>query len=191
MAVSVVLRPPAVSNAPQSLFRPPSTEWLSGIWHVTHSSLPMWKSKRNVRITYTVLPSTTSGTIQGADRLDDIVSYQAMNSDKIKTVHGIDTASGKESGAWDWRGKGLLAVASSHWEVLGYGEVGEVQWVVTYFAKTLFTPAGVDIYSRSENGLSGENMSGIKEALSSLEDPGVRKLAGEIFEIKRDGARSD
>ncbi len=129
--------------------------------------------------------------MQGTDRLDDIVSYQASNSDKIKTVHGVDTASGKGSGAWDWRGKGLLAIASSHWEILGYGEIGEEPWVVTYFAKTLFTPAGVDIYSRSKNGLSGEIVSGIKEALSTLEDSNVRKLGCEIFEIKRDDARSD
>lgn len=129
--------------------------------------------------------------MQGTDRLDDIVSYQASNSNKIKTVHGVDTASGKGSGAWDWRGKGLLAIASSHWEILGYGEIGEEPWVVTYFAKTLFTPAGVDIYSRSNNGLSGEIVSGIKEALSTLEDSNVKKLGCEIFEIKRDDARSD
>jgi len=151
----------------------------------------MWKPKRNVRITYSALPPANSGRMQGTDRLDDIVSYQASNSDKIKTVHGVDTASGKGSGAWDWRGKGLLAIASSHWEILGYGEIGEEPWVVTYFAKTLFTPAGVDIYSRSKNGLSGEIVSGIKEALSTLEDSNVRKLGCEIFEIKRDDARSD
>lgn len=120
-----------------------------------------------------------------------MVSYQALSSDKIKTVHGVDTASGKDSGAWDWRGRGLLAIASSHWEVLGYGKIEEEEWVVTYFAKTLFTPAGVDIYSRSKSGLSGEIVGGVKEALSSCEDQNVKKLAGEVFEIKRDDTRSD
>lgn len=185
MALSVVLRPPTTSQASSTSFVSPSLEWLSGTWHVTHSSLPMWKSKKNVRITYSPLAPASDRV----DRLDDLVSYQALNSDKVKTVHGVDTASGKDSGAWDWRGKGLLAIASSHWEILGYGERDREQWVVTYFAKTLFTPSGVDVYSRSENGLSEELVTGIRNALNALADPDVKKLAQEMFEIKRDDTR--
>lgn len=60
-------------------------------------------------------------------------------------------------------------IASSHWQLLGYnvkggssagagveggeGEAGE-EWVVTYFSKTLFTPAGLDVYARSGTSLS-------------------------------------
>lgn len=185
MATSILLRPPTASQASSTSFVPPSLEWLSGTWHVTHSTLPMWKSKKNVRIAYSLLPPDNTGV----DRLDDLVTYQALNSDKVKTVHGVDTASGKESGAWDWRGKGLLAIASSHWEVLGYGEIEGERWAVTYFAKTLFTPAGIDVYSRSENGLSEDLVAGIRNALSAVEDPDVKKLANEVFEIKRDDTR--
>ncbi|MCJ1253033.1 hypothetical protein MMC24_000840 [Lignoscripta atroalba] len=189
----ISLRAPGAFNGPTVGFVPPTTEWLSGTWHVTHSTLPMWKSKRNVTITYKALDPAAGGTEQGTDRLDDIVSYQSLTSDKFKTVVGVDKASGQDTGAWDWRGKGWLAIASSHWEVLGYGDgdrSGE-QWAVTYFAKTLFTPAGIDIYSRSQNGLSEAILANIKKALAAVDDSGVKKLATEVFEIKRDNVTSN
>lgn len=78
-------------------------------------------------------------------------------------------------------------IASSHWEVLGYGDLEEgQQWAVTYFAKTLFTPAGIDVYSRMKEGLSEAVMVGIKEALAAVEHAGVTSLVGELFEVKRD-----
>ena len=52
--------------------------------------------------------------------------------------------------------KGWLMIASSKWQVLGYGE----GWAITYFAKTLFTPAGIDIYIRAEQGISCNAMTG-------------------------------
>ena len=78
-------------------------------------------------------------------------------------------------------------IASSHWEVLGYGdlEAGD-QWAVTYFAKTLFTPAGVDVYSRKKEGLTESVLKSIKEALAGIENESVKKLAVEIFEVRRD-----
>ena len=185
MVDKIILRPPfCTSNADD--FTPPITDWLSGSWDITHSTLPMWKSKRNVTITYKCLEPVAGGTIQGTDRLDSVVSYQPITSDKIKTVHGIEKASGKDACAWDWRGKGWLVVASSHWEILGHGNQGRGEWLVTFFAKTLFTPAGIDIYSRSGNGLSGDTVRGIKEALSKSENPTVQHLASEIFDVKRD-----
>lgn len=148
----------------------------------------MWKSKRNVTITYKPLPPSTSSPAQdGTNKLDDIVSYQTLSSDQIKTVTGIDTASGNDTGAWDWRGKGMLMIASSHWEVLGYGDLeDEHQWAVTYFAKTLFTPAGIDVYSRKKEGLPEPVLTAIKEAFAAIEHEPVQKLAGEMFEVQRD-----
>ncbi|KAK9242509.1 hypothetical protein V1506DRAFT_495357 [Lipomyces tetrasporus] len=214
---------PNLTTLPRSeasiFFTPPSVAFLKGTWHVTHSTLPMWKSYRNVHITYTPLPSTTNptdGTTDVADiRLDDLVSYNSLNSDKVKTVHGVDTPG--EGGAWDWRGKGWLVIASSHWEVLchgtekpdssiqaetraqeaGEGAVADVavpaatqgegnQWVVTYFTKSLFTPAGIDIYSRCAEGLKDQTVKDILEMLNGLEAPEMKKLAEEMFEVKRD-----
>ena len=145
----------------------------------------MWKSKRNVAITYEKLPPPASSDAHQPDKFKDIVSYQTLSSDKVKTVNGISTASGS-TGAWDWRGKGWLMIASSHWEILGYGDLGQgEQWALTYFAKTLFTPAGIDVYSRTKVGLSETVIAGIKEALAGIEDVEVKRLAGELFEVER------
>ncbi|KAJ9619919.1 hypothetical protein H2203_008193 [Taxawa tesnikishii (nom. ined.)] len=193
-----ILRPPTVARtpAPQD-YRPPSLAFLHDTFHVTHSSLPMWKSKRNVRITYTPLtPSSATIPEERTDRLDDLVQYQTLSGDKVHTVRGIDTASSEGRDAWDWRGRGWLIIAGSHWEVLGWGEelndTGERnKWAVTYFAKTLFTPAGVDVYSSKEGGLKKDTIESIRNALAEVNDDSVKKLAREIFEIKHDGARFD
>ncbi|KAI9711001.1 MAG: hypothetical protein M1820_002439 [Bogoriella megaspora] len=195
----VSLRPPTASDLSQpDDFRPPSLDWLKGTWVVTHSTLPMWQSKRNVRITYTILPNNPKkdATDNTSNQLDDLVEYQVLGSDKVKSIHGVDTAAGPKGGAWDWRGTGWLKIASSHWEILGWGEgaglkeqgtsEGEAQWAVTYFAKTLFTPAGIDIYSRKPSGLSETMIAEIKKGLEGFKDPNLEKLAGELFEVKRD-----
>ncbi|KAI5203803.1 hypothetical protein AUEXF2481DRAFT_1640 [Aureobasidium subglaciale EXF-2481] len=192
---SVVLRAPGVSQNDQwsqtSSYQSPSLSFLQGTWHVTHSTLPMWKSKRNVQITYTALPpSTADAKLDQTDRLDDVVSYQGLDSDKLHTVHGVDKASGGigVTDVWDWRGKGWLMIASSHWEVLGWADKGASQdsWVVTYFAKTLFTPAGIDFYSRRKEGLSEQTIQDIKAALSRVDNEDVRRLSSEVFEVRTD-----
>ena len=118
------------------------------------------------------------------------MQYQPLDSDKLKTVKGVDTPSGTDTGAWDWRGKGWLMIASSHWEVLAWGpqegEVRDEAWAVTYFAKTPFTPEGIDIYSRKKEGVSDEVVDAIKEALGGVQNNDFKKLAGEIFEVKQD-----
>jgi hypothetical protein len=57
-------------------------------------------------------------------------------------------------------------VATSRWQLLGFktasseSNSSDSEWVVTYFASTLFTPAGLDIYSRNKDGLSDEFIEG-------------------------------
>jgi hypothetical protein len=68
---------------------PPTNDFLAGTWHVTHSTLPMWKDKRNVNITYTTLPANSSGVV----KIDDLVRYQGIDSEKIQFVKGVDTPS--------------------------------------------------------------------------------------------------
>lgn len=197
----ITLRPPTFSPAkPPADYKNPTIAWLSEEWKVTHSTLPMWKSKRNVRIQYTPLdPSDSSIPKENTDRIDDLVTSQPLDSTKISTIRGLDKAavgdSTKDSGRgeWDWRGRGWLKIAGSHWEVLGWGEEEGTgnKWVVTMFAKTLFTPAGIDVYSKSRDGVQAETLEGIKKALQEVEDESVKKLAGEIFEVKIDDARKD
>lgn len=107
-------------------------------------------------------------------------------------MHGVDTPSRSNPGAWDWRGKGWLVIASSHWEILGFGtetgtegEEGNA-WVATYFAKTLFTPAGIDVYSRQKKGVKREALEGILAALRGLGAEEIGGLVDGVFEIPRD-----
>ena len=175
----LVFRAPSVSNLPPNPdFEIPSVDFLRGTWHVTHSTLPMWKSKRNVRISYTPLPDAPG-------KLDDLVEYQGLTSEKLKSVHGIDTPHQTFPGSYNWRGKGWLRVASSHWEVIGYG-TEEGGWAVTYFAKTLFTPAGIDVYSRGKRGLSKGLMQRIEAEMKNVEDDNFGKMLDGIFAVKHD-----
>jgi hypothetical protein len=176
----------------------------------------MWKKSRNVRITYTAIPDTSPV------QFDDEVSYQGLTSTKLKTVNGVDkpfsvaAAGGEEeagetpakadavddttAGAevaslgYNWRGKGLLMIASSKWEILGYGDEdptltnGESnQWVATYFAKTMFTPAGVDFYSR-KGQLKPDTVERLKGALVGLGGD-VGAMATQVFAVGIDGDR--
>ncbi|KAL4909153.1 hypothetical protein BDW74DRAFT_78042 [Aspergillus multicolor] len=171
---------PQIHANKESKCVPPSNDFIIGTWHVTHSSLPLWKDKRNVNITYELLAPDSSGIV----KIDDLVQYQAFGSDKIKSVHGVDTPSPDNPGAWDWRGKGWLMIASSHWECLGFGQaVDDNQWIVTYFAKTLFTPAGIDIYSRRKEGLPPGLVEDILQAIKGLQVDELTTLANNIFQI--------
>ncbi|KAJ5629533.1 hypothetical protein N7528_003190 [Penicillium herquei] len=180
MAVQLTIGLPKIYASKGTKCVPPTNDFLAGTWHVTHSTLPMWKDKRNVNITYTILPADSSGVV----KIDDLVSYQGVNSEKIKTVQGIDTPSPGNQGAWDWRGKGWLMIASSHWECLGFGHTDDGnQWVVTYFAKTLFTPAGLDIYSRKKEGLSDTIIGDITQALKGFDVKEITDLAEGMFQV--------
>jgi hypothetical protein len=176
---NITIRPPTFSKAAALAdFQIPTIPWLTETWHVTHSSLPL-------------PPSSASATAESTDRLDDVVTYQSLSSTKLSTIEGVDTASGEGRGEWDWRGKGWLKIASSHWEVLGWGEEEATgnKWVVTCFAKTLFTPAGVDLYSKDNSGLQAETVVAIKKVLTEVDDEDIRKMAGDLFEVKIDDAR--
>jgi len=184
-APKITLRPPSHTTQTNdgSVLEPPPLDWIKGTWHVTHSTLPMWKSKHNVRITYTPLPSTRPND---TPQIDDLVEYENTPGGKTKSVHGVDTPSVAPNGtsalAYDWRGKGLLKIAGSHWEILGYGEEANGNaWIVTCFAKTLFTPQGIDVYSRKSEGLQEQTMDSIKAAMKEIGDADFKSLAGTIF----------
>ncbi|KAK7178641.1 hypothetical protein DPSP01_007335 [Paraphaeosphaeria sporulosa] len=193
----VILRAPSTlpTTEPSPSIAPPTLQWLCGPWNVTHSTLPMWRKNKNVVITYTPVPSTSP------PQLDDLVTYQPLSSAKTKTVHGLDkpfsvpdTAAADEgeaaaSLAYSWRGKGWLVIASSKWEILAHGDEEGTgnSYVVTFFAKTLFTPAGVDVYSR-KGALRAETVETIKAGLAGLGGQ-VAGLAKEMFEIAMDEER--
>ncbi|KIR74296.1 hypothetical protein I310_01898 [Cryptococcus deuterogattii CA1014] len=137
---------PSLSDGPDGFDR----AWFMGKWDVVWSTLPMWRDKKEFEdlVEYRARSSTDGSKTytskcqnkEPSGRADDIA------------VKGTDTLSPASNGAtFDWKGKGLLFFVHSHWEVLGYGKDVEqgLEWAVTYFSKTLFTPAGIDIYVRT------------------------------------------
>lgn len=110
----------------------------------------------------------------------------------VKTVSGVDTAAGSsDTGSWDWRGKGLLGFVTSHWEVLGWGEragegeEGTERWAVTWFAPTLFTKEGVDLYSDRKVGMSPALAADILAGLKGLDAaPLVKMVEADMKEVE-------
>ncbi|KAH7040052.1 uncharacterized protein B0I36DRAFT_309822 [Microdochium trichocladiopsis] len=183
---TISLRAPSqyVSEPPASFTSPP-LDWLMRTWSVTHSTLSMWRDAQNVRITYKPIQSEAPVT-----KIDDLVEYEKKGgSGGLKSVAGIDTMDPNHVAAWDWRGKGWLMIASSHWEVLGWGErpreggaEGEVErWAVTWFAATLFTKEGLDIYTDRKEGLSKATVDEIMTAFKGLKESAPR-VAGLVEE---------
>jgi hypothetical protein len=122
--------------------------------------------------------------------LDDLVEYQSKPGNKPSSVRGVSRVAdvdGLEPGlAFSWRGKGWLMIASSKWEILGWGEDDGVAWVVTYFSKTIFTPAGIDVYCRDSKGLKPETLVRVREALKRMDIGGIQKLEDELFPVPAD-----
>ena len=139
-------------------------------------------------MSYSIIPAPN--TQDPSNRLDDNTSYQPLTSSKFKTINGVDTARGADTSIWDWRGKGWLTIATTHWEILGFGDVpdeagGPGHWLVTYFTATRFTSAGVNIYSKRKEGNPDSVVRDILESLGGIENEAVRKLVGEMFEVSR------
>ncbi|OXM82162.1 hypothetical protein C364_00274 [Cryptococcus neoformans Bt63] len=189
---------PSLSDGPDGFDR----SWFMGKWGVVWSTLPMWKDKKDVTITYTPVARRCETRIV---EFEDLVEYKTRSStDGSKTntskcqdeepgrcanenaVKGIDTLSPGSNGAtFDWKGKGLLFFVHSHWEVLGYGKDVEqgLEWAVTYFSKTLFTPAGIDIYVRTIPFSS-------KSQNLTARDVLLQRLVNEIQNIDADSIRN-
>ncbi|KAI0702937.1 hypothetical protein C8T65DRAFT_655143 [Cerioporus squamosus] len=227
---SIILYQPDSHNPPIDL----DLEKFMGTWHVTHSTLPLWRSRKDVTITYALKTSPSDESV----KFDDIVEYRSKSNSPSSTrsrVVGIDTlmaspvpntptgtpGSGSSTSTSDtpihtgaasnlavptqgtapssdkpaptrykWRGKGWLMIASSRWQLLGCSRDPSAEnpaaWAVTYFEKTLFTPAGLDIYSRTAQGLPDQVVQEIVAQATALGGD-VAKLAEGFFEVERSG----
>ncbi|MDQ1086024.1 MULTISPECIES: lipocalin family protein [unclassified Siphonobacter] len=128
-----------------------------GTWFICSTNFPMWLkgNKHNPTFTYTPVPEKPGVLL-------DEVKYQKKG--KKKTITGYDYPDEKKPNAFIWRGKGLLGLLKSKWEVRLIDPQG--QWAVIYFSKTLFTPEGVDIISRQPQ-LSPELLQEIKRQMAA------------------------
>ena len=115
---------------------------LIGTWFIIATNFPMWLKgdKLSPEFNYTLTER------KGEQVLFDEVKY--IKKRKPRSIKGYDHPDTKKENGFTWRGKGLLAIAKSNWEVRLIDE--KAGWAVIYFSKTIFTPEGVDIISRDK-----------------------------------------
>ncbi len=118
----------------------------------------------------------------------DLVTYQALTSEKLRTLQGVNTHSESEDeGAWHWRGTGWVKVVSNNWEILGLGsgEIGnEEGWIVIQTQRSFFTPAAIHVYSRKKEQLPEDMWGNLKAALMERED--LKDLVQSMFDVQHD-----
>jgi len=128
---------------------------VSGTWFIVATSLPFWRSRSAPSVTYAALPD---------GRVLDAVHYRKGGRDRL--VLGADTEVGD---GFRWRGlTPFTRLTSSQWRVVDVDESADDPaecWAVTAFEKTLFTPAGVDVYCRAE-GIAPAAMAAARETLT-------------------------
>ena len=145
------------------LFQAPSSGDLLGEWFIVLTSLPYWRDKRNIKVTY----SASEPTAANPQIIYDTTTFQTLTSDKHKSVQGVNTPSPcGQPGGWDWRGTGWVKVVSNHWDVLGHNAISpeggqKIEWFVIHTKKSFFTPAANHIYSRRKEAPA----EGIRESL--------------------------
>ncbi|PWY62635.1 hypothetical protein BO83DRAFT_383251 [Aspergillus eucalypticola CBS 122712] len=164
---------------------PPTTTNILGTWYITRSSSPFWSDKRNPTITLTADTTTTppgtlplselpqATTTSPAPILTNKTSYQTLSSSSVKTTTGTDRAisAGKEHGPiqMEWRGSGWLRMVSAQWEILGWGGADDDdEWLLVFANKSMFTPAGISLYSRTKTGVDEMVWAGIEVELRGL-----------------------
>jgi hypothetical protein len=138
-------------------------EVLPGSWRVLATTFPMWLSGRRLR------PVFTYGLLSGDPlTLSDEVSYRTPGG-TTKRIVGVDRFD-PGSGAFTWRGRGLLAAFSSRWRIEHLSDDREL--VVLSFARSLVTPAGVDVIGRGD----GARPDAPDRVPARLIDPALRWL---------------
>ena len=138
---------------------PVSLTALEGRWHIVLSNFPMWTKGNKTEPTFNY-----SVTTKGGDTvLLDEVKY--MKKGKEKSILGYDHVKDRTNTSFVWRGKGLLSLLKSKWEIL-YMEP-HCAWMIIHFRKTLFTPEGYDVVARDKS-LTGPEMKAVKEKLKEL-----------------------
>ena len=178
----------------------PIDRFTNQTWFIVSSSLPFWKNKKNATISYSNLDNEASSVMY------DLVEYHGSLTDKPsskrKQIEGIDRPKSDNNEEdqlveWRWRGKGLLRLLSSDWQVIGYnlsgsgngfddGKNSGPDWVITFFRQTLLTPTGIDIYSRSPSSLPNQLKEQLLQAIRDHPCNVVSSLVDSMFDIPHD-----
>lgn len=141
-----------------------------GTWHVVGTTLGMWKTRMNPTITYGMLPD---GTVL------DTVQFGPAGRGTL--ILGIDQPDPQVPGGFIWRGlSNITRLTSSRWRFVAL--CAEEGWAVTHFSRTLFTPEGLDVYSRSDK-MSDELLQDILQQVSG--HPLCASLVGQVFRPRR------
>lgn len=89
-------------------------------------------------------------------------------------MRGTDTPSPSHLGSWTWRGNGWLKFITNQWEIVGYKDVPtdgkEDGWMVVFAQKSIFTPAGLNVYTKRKIGLEDERLEDLSTALKGLRE---------------------
>ena len=111
---------------------------MEGKWYVTRSNFKMWlkKDNRNPSFNYSIV------TENGHIGLHDVVAYNKKK--KFKKLVGFDKPLNSSNTSFVWRGKGLLSLFKSKWDILYFDD----EIMIIHFEKTLFTAEGYDVVSR-------------------------------------------
>jgi hypothetical protein len=114
---------------------------LPGAWRVLATTFPMWLSGRRLRPTFRY-----ELVAEDPLTLGDEVTYRtrAGTTKRIAGVDRLDPATGE----FTWRGRGLLRPLSSRWRVEHLSDDRDL--AVLAFARSLLTPAGVDVIGRGD-----------------------------------------
>ena len=64
--------------------------------------------------------------------------------------------------------------------------VGGGGWLVTYAGKTMFTPAGVSVYTRRKEGLPVEMIKEMQQALMDMQTGELTALAESLFSVQHE-----
>ncbi|WP_337040570.1 hypothetical protein [Emticicia sp. 17c] len=147
---------------------------LVGTWFICYTNFPMWLKgdKSNPTFNYTEV------ILKGEKVLLDEVKYYKNN--KQRTITGYDYQHKQDILKFTWRGKGILSLLKSQWKVALLAP--DRQWAVISFSKTLFTPEGVDIISRTPE-LSEKDMAEIRKQMEK--DSELRKFLPSLTPIKQ------
>lgn len=127
-------------SVPQNILSDSFVKNAEGIWYITASNFPMWHSpkREDPAIHYKIISDEPY-------LLEDKVSYK--KNGKYTEIHGTDLQTVLRKGVFEWKGKGLLGLLKSKFYFCACNE--EMTFMLIYFEKTLFTPEGIDILTRS------------------------------------------